>query len=198
MNRLVLIGAGGHARSIIDLVESTNAWEIIGLIGQSHEIGSFVLNYPVLGTDSILEDVYKDCSHALLSIGQLTSSNLRRRLVSSLSDIGFDFPVIVSPHAVVSTHASLGDGTTVGHNCVINSSASIGSHCIINSCSLIEHDVVIDSFCHVSTGVIINGGTSIGSDSFIGSGSILREGLSLPVESIVSAGTRVMGWPLCK
>ena len=193
---LLLIGSGGHARSVIDVVESTGIWRIVGLVGRDHQIGSKVLGYPVVGTDAELARLHDHASHAVVAIGHLGSPEQRIRLVSLMQRHDFDFPVIASAHAVISRHASIGAGSTIGHGAVVNASARIGAHCIINSQALIEHDATVGDHCHISTGVRVNGGVHIGSGSFIGSGAILREGLVIPQHTCISAGKRVMGWPL--
>ena len=196
MKNLLLIGCGGHARSLIDLIESTSKWSISGLVGLPHEVGSMIYSYPIIGSDSDLGTLRKQNDSALLAIGQLPNSEPRRRLAEHLCQFSYNFPVLVSPHAVVSRHAQLSPGTTVGHGAVVNAGAIIGKHCIINSMSLVEHDSVIGDYCHISTGALINGGVSIGSFSFIGSGAVLREGIELPPGSVVGAGKRVMAWPM--
>jgi sugar O-acyltransferase (sialic acid O-acetyltransferase NeuD family) len=196
MKPLLLIGCGGHARSIIGLIESAAEWQIHGLVGLPEQVGSCVLGYPVIGCDDDLHALREECQAAVLAIGQLPDSALRVRFAQQLEQIGFQFPVLISSHAFVSPHAQLGPGTTVGHGVIVNAGSVVGDHCIINSCSLIEHDVHIGHHCHISTGVLINGGVQIGSDSFIGSGAIIRNGLTLPPLTVIGAGKRVMGWPL--
>ena len=196
MKPLLLIGCGGHARSLIDLLESTAKWKLYGLVGLPEQVGSNVLGYPVLCRDSDLPLMHQVCPTALLAVGQLSDSSLRVRLAKQLKEIGFVFPTLISPHAVVSRHARLGVGTTVGHGAIVNAGAVVGDHCIINSRALIEHDVQIGHYCHISTGVLVNGGVRLGSGSFIGSGAMIREGLDLPPLTVIGAGKRVMGWPL--
>ena len=146
--------------------------------------------------DEDLDTLRNLCSNALLAIGQIGISPLRSYLGTKLLSLGYDLPVVISPSAYVSRHSSIDIGTTVGHGAVINAGATIGKNCIINSKSLVEHDVSIGDLCHVSTGVLLNGGSSIGSGTFIGSGSIVRESLQLPENTVISAGQRVMGWPI--
>jgi len=198
VHRLLLIGTGGHARALIDIIESASQWRIVGLVGQSTEIGAKVLGYPVLGCDDNLVDLRDLADGAILALGHLGLATKRQDLAQRLQDLDFMTPTIVSAHAIVSRHASLGPGTTVGHGAIVNAGARVGSHCIINSKALIEHDAIIGDHCHISTGVLINGAVSIGNASFIGSGSMIREGLVLPSQTVVSAGKRVMGWPLTK
>ena len=196
MKPLLLIGCGGHARSVIELIESSREWQIQGLVGWPEQVGKQVLGYTVIGSDDDLPLLREDCAAAVLAIGQLPHSAPRVRLAQQLEQIGFHFPVLISPHAVVSRYAQLGCGTTVGHGVIVNAGAVVGDHCIINSCALVEHDVQIGDYCHISTGVLVNGGVQIGSESFIGSGAMIREGLSLPSFTVVPAAKRVMGWPL--
>ena len=193
---LLLVGCGGHARSLIDVVESSACWHVLGLVGLPEQVGLELLGYPVLGTDQDLPALRARYDHAILAVGQVGLDSIRQRLSTVLSRLGFNMPTVISRHAVVSRHASLGGGTSVGHGVVVNAGARIGEHCILNSQALIEHDVVIENHCHISTGALINGGVSIGSGSFIGSGAIVREGLRLPTNTVISAGKRVMGWPL--
>jgi sugar O-acyltransferase (sialic acid O-acetyltransferase NeuD family) len=196
MKPLLIVGCGGHARSIIDVVETTGLWEVIGFVGLPHEVGSTVLGHPVLGIDADLPHLRTCCDHAILAIGQIGLTSHRPRLALQLKQLKFTTPTLVSRHAIVSRHSSIGPGTTVGHGVVVNAGAQVGRHCILNTRSLIEHDAIIGDYCHISTGALINGGVRIGSGTFIGSGALLREGIELPDCTVISAGKRIMGWPL--
>ena len=196
MKPLLLIGCGGHARSLIDLIETIGLWNIHGLVGQPEDIGKEILGYSVVGTDAQLGDLRQQCDSAVLAVGQLPHPTTRQRLASLLHKLSFQTPSIISLKAHVSRHALVGHGTVVHHGAIVNAGAVVGAHCILNSQALIEHDVHIGDHCHISTGALINGEVSIGNGSFIGSGAMLREGLSIPSNSVVSAGKRVMGWPL--
>jgi sugar O-acyltransferase (sialic acid O-acetyltransferase NeuD family) len=193
---LLLIGCGGHARSMIDVVESSGHWHVLGLAGLPEQVGVEVLGYPVLGSDQDLPSLREQCAHALLAVGQLGFPSNRQRLVLELKRFEFLMPVVISSRAHVSRHAQLGLGISVGHGVIVNAGACVGDYCILNSNALIEHDAVIGDFCHISTGALVNGGAKIGNSSFIGSGAVLREGLDLPPQTVISAGKRVMGWPL--
>ena len=196
MKPLLLIGCGGHARSLIELVESTDEWSIIGLVGLPEQVGNSVLGYPVIGCDGDLASLRSKSEAVLLGVGQIPDPTKRKHLVVQLEQHSFQFPTVISPHSVVSRHAKVAPGTTVGHGAIVNAWAVVGRHCILNSCSLIEHDAVIGDYCHISTGGIVNGGARIGSRSFVGSGSVIREGIELPPFTVVGAGKRVMGWPI--
>lgn len=193
---LIVIGCGGHAKSVIDVIESSGVWSIYGLIGLEHEVGSTVLGYPVIGDDSSLSHHRDFCNNAVIAVGQLPSCDLREQLVSSLSSYDYVFPSIISKSAYVSAHSTIGLGSVIMHGAIVNSGVSIGRHCIINTRAVVDHDCLIDDFCHVSTGALLNGHVSLGSRSFVGSGAMVRECLSLPPQVIIGASKRVMGWPL--
>ena len=189
---LLLIGAGGHAKSCIDVIEQENEFQIIGLVGSPNEVGTRVLGYEVLGTDEDLSELLKFTPFALVSVGQIGVNELRSNLFSKILDLGFRSPVVTSPSAYVSPHAVVGMGTVVMHCATINAGASIGNNCIINSHALVEHDVVVEDHCHIATGAIINGGSSVGRSSFIGSGSSIRESINIGTMCAIGIGVIVL------
>jgi sugar O-acyltransferase (sialic acid O-acetyltransferase NeuD family) len=165
-------------------------------VGLPEQVGSRVLGYPVIGSDADLPSLRVASPAAVLAIGQLPDPRPRQRLAAQLAQLGFQCPVLISPHAIESRHAQLGSGTTVGHGVIVNATAMVGAHCILNSIALVEHDVQIGDYCHISTGALVNGGVRVGSGSFIGSGAIIREGLDLSEQTVIGARKRVMVWPL--
>ncbi len=196
MKKIVLVGAGGHAKSLIDLIKTKEEYKIIGLVSNKHKVGESVLGHKVLGDDSQLKFLREDCEYAVVAVGQIKDSAKRKVLVQNLSLLGFRFPIISSKFSYISKYANIGEGTTIGHGAVINANANIGKHCIINSQSLVEHDSNINDFCHISTGVLINGGVNIGEETFIGSNTMIRENVIIPSKVCISAGKRIMAWPL--
>lgn len=193
---LLLVKCGGHARSLIDVIEIWDRWHVLGLVGDPQQVGEHVLGYPVLGCDQDLPALRRQCPAAIVALGQIGKPTVKQRLAKTLESLGFEQPAVVSRLAHVSRHARLGAGTSVGHGVIVNAGARVGNHCILNSRALIEHDAVIGNHCHISTGALVNGGLTLGDASFIGSGAVLREGLAIPAGSVISASKRVMGWPL--
>jgi sugar O-acyltransferase (sialic acid O-acetyltransferase NeuD family) len=182
---ILLIGAGGHARSCIDVIEREGRFSVAGLIGLPREVGSRVLGYPVLGTDEILPAVLDEYPVVFISIGQIETPEPRLRIFGLLQHGRCELPVIVSPLAYVSRHATLGAGTIVMHGAVVNAGASVGRNCIINSQALVEHDVVVADHCHIATAAVINGGVHIGEGTFVGSNSTVRQGVNIGARCLV-------------
>lgn len=188
MDEIILIGAGGHARSCIDVIETTKKYKIAGLVEKNNSNFKESLDYPIIGTDDDLKKIRKKYNCALVTIGQIKSPKKRIRLFSVLKDLNYRLPIIISPYAYVSEHSTIGEGTILMHNSIINANAIIGENCIINNKALIEHDVSVGSHCHISTGAIINGNVNVGNESFIGSGVITKETISIGSNCIIGAG----------
>ncbi len=191
--KIILVGAGGHCRSCIDVIEQEGRFDILGVVDQDVSgKPSNVLGYPLMGPDKELPDIRKQCDNALIVVGQINSAAVRIRLYEQLKNLGFNLPSIISPLAHVSRHAFVGEGTVIMHGAIVNAAASVGSNCILNSRCLIEHDAVIGDHIHVSTGAIVNGTSKIGKNSFVGSGAVVVHGVDVPANSFVRAGRLVV------
>lgn len=188
---ILLLGAGGHARACIDVIEQEGRFVVAGLIGIAAEVGTRVLGYSVVGTDSDLPRMLPDYPAAMVTIGQITSAGPRVRLFEMLERSGCERPVVVSPLAYVSPHAKIGAGSIVLHGAVVNAGAVIGRNCILNSQSLVEHDALVGDHCHIATGAIINGGVRVGARTFVGSNSTVRQEVVVEHDSLVPMGRRV-------
>ncbi|SEP70640.1 sugar O-acyltransferase, sialic acid O-acetyltransferase NeuD family [Ectothiorhodospira magna] len=150
------------------------------------------MGYQILGSDEDLPSLLTQIPLALITVGQIKSPETRKRLFSIIKKNGGQLPVVKSPDAYCSRHATLGEGTILMHGSLINANACIGENCIINSHALIEHDARVAAHCHVSTGARINGGVSISEGCFIGSGAVIREGVEIGSGAIIGAGQIVM------
>ncbi len=186
---IILLGAGGHCHSCIDVIETEGVFEIAGIVEQegSNKKGS-VLGYPIIGYDNELSKLKEQFEYAFITVGQMGSSILRRKLYKTLTGLNFIVPVLISPFAHVSEHAKIKKGTIVMHQACVNAGASIGNNCILNSKSLVEHDSKIGDNTHISTSVVVNGNSIIGSNCFVGSNSTIVNGAKLPDDYFFKAG----------
>lgn len=189
--KILLLGAGKHAESCIDIIESTKKYKIIGLIGKKNEIGKSVLGYKVTLDDKNIVSLKNKNIDVVVSLGQIKSAEKRKKFYNILKSIKINTPLIVSPLAYVSKYSKIKEGTIVMHGAIINSNVTIGENCIINSNALIEHGVKIGDNCHISTSTTINGEVTIEDEVFVGSGSIIREEIKIKKKSIVPMGTKL-------
>lgn len=191
MNPIVLIGAGGHAASCIDVIETGGNFRVAGIVGMDGELNRRVCGYEVIGTDQDLAKLAAEYRYALITVGQIKSAEDRIRLYRQAREAGFVFPYIGSAHAYISKHAHVGAGSIVMHGAVVNANARVGENCIINSRALIEHDTEVGDHCHISTGAILNGNGIIGDCCFIGSGALTMHGISIGANCLVGIASVV-------
>lgn len=184
--KILLIGGGGHCKSVIDVIELEDKYEIAGIIDKKELIGQKVLGYKIIAGDDDLGELFKKYKYALVTVGHIRSNALRVKLLSLLEKIGYNLPIITSPLAYVSKHANVDNGTIIMHHALVNSDARIGKNCIINTKALIEHDVVIQDNCHISTATVINGGVVVKQNSFVGSNATTKE--YIEVSGFIKAG----------
>ncbi|TGL45831.1 NeuD/PglB/VioB family sugar acetyltransferase [Leptospira perdikensis] len=187
MEELILIGGGGHCKSVIDVIREQGRYNIIGIVDPMIAVGEFVLDVKVLGNDSLLPDLASRFKNFHITVGQIGSSPIRNKIANQMISLGAKFPNIISPKAHISRYANLGVGSVIMHNVTINADATIGDFTILNNHSLIEHDVKIGNFCHISTGAIVNGNVTIENDVFIGSGSVVVQGAKIPSHYFLKA-----------
>lgn len=191
MKNIILIGGGGHCKSVIDVIEQEGTFKITGIIDKSKSLGTKILGYPVIGNDDDLEKLVKENQNAIITVGQLKSSSLRVKLYKLAIKAGYVFPYIISPSAYVSKYSKIGDGSVIMHNAIINPNTTVGENCIINTKALIEHDCSISDHCHISTNATINGGVKIGQNSFIGSNVVTNNNITVDKNSFIKAGSIV-------
>ena len=189
MKKIILIGGGGHCKSVIDVIENEKKYKICGIIDKPELLGTKVLNYEIIGNDTDLEALAKKFKYAFITIGHIKSPKIRIRLFKQAKKAGFIFPFIISPTSYVSKHSKIGKGSIIMHHATVNANTSIGENCIINSKALVEHDCSISNHCHISTNTTINGGVKIGSECFIGSNVTTKENIKIKKNRFVKAGT---------
>jgi sugar O-acyltransferase (sialic acid O-acetyltransferase NeuD family) len=189
---IVLLGAGGHARACIDVLELQGRFRVAGLLGLAPEVGGSVFGYPVLGTEEALLVLLREHANVMVAVGQIKTPEHRIRLFTLARSLGSLLPIIVSPRAHVSRHASLAAGTIVMHGAVVNAGAVVGENCILNSLSLVEHDATIEDHCHIATAAAINSGAHVAAGTFIGSNACVRQGVRIGARCVVGMGQRVL------
>ena len=186
---LILIGGGGHCKSVIDVAESAG-WTILGILDVAENVGKKVLDYTIIGTDDQVSEFAQN-AYFLVTVGQIKNADLRIKLHQKILDTKGKLATIIASDAHVSRYSIIGEGTVVMHKAVVNADAKIGMGCIINTMTNIEHDATIGDFCHISTGAMVNGGCSIGRETFVGSGAVVSNTVSVVERCVIAAGSVV-------
>ena len=190
--KIILIGGGGHCKVVISILKKLDKFEIAGIV-DNYKSESFISGIKIVGTDDDLKNIYKSGIHnALITVGSIKDNTKRYRLFNMAREIGYKFPVIISPEAIVDKNVKIDEGTVIMPGSIINVDSSIGKNCIINTGAIIEHDCAIEDHCHIAPGVHISGAVNIGRLSFIGISATIIQGIKIGKNVTVGAGSVVI------
>ncbi|MFQ6048959.1 MAG: acetyltransferase [Phycisphaerae bacterium] len=188
--RLLIAGAGGHARTLIEAVRSEGIWTVTALTDP--QVRGEVLGVPVVGGDDHLPELYhRGITAALVGVGSVGQADRRILLFGRLRAIGFTLPTIRHGSATVSPAAQLAAGTMVLAAAVVNGGAVIGSNVIVNTAAVVEHDCRIGDHAHLAPRSVLGGQVVIEPAAHIGLGAVVLDGRRVGREAIVAAGAVV-------
>lgn len=189
--KIILLGCGGHAKSVVDAIESDGKYTIVGFVDKESNNFSY-RGYSVIGQDDDLEDFFKQgITRVFVCVGYMGKGKTREELFAKLRHIGYEFPVIIDPTATLAADAVVGEGSFIGKNVVINANAEIGSMCIINTAAVVEHDCLIGDFTHIAVGSVLCGGVTVGQSCLIGANATVIQGREIGDNCIIGAGVVV-------
>jgi len=190
--KIVLIGGGGHCKVVISILKKLDNFEIVGIV-DNRKSESFISGIKIIGSDDDLRDIYKSgIGNALITIGSSKDNTKRYKLFNMVREIGYEFPVIISPEAIVDESVRMDEGTVIMPGSIINIDSSIGKNCIINTGTIIEHDCKIEDHCHIAPGVHVSGAVNIGDLSFIGIGATIIQGIKIGKNVTIGAGSVII------
>ena len=194
MKNIVIIGAGGHAKVVADIIlqrkkilkEDIN---IICFLDDGYQKLSYstIFGIPIQGLTELIGTLKKFNYEYIIAIG---NNKIRKKISEKYSSIRYY--TAVHPTAVIGSGVVIGEGTVVMANAVVNACSSIGVHCIINTGSIVEHDNIIGDYVHISPNATLCGGVKIGSCTWIGAGSNVKQGSTVEEDVIVGMGTIVI------
>lgn len=191
--KLILFGAGGHCRSVIDSIVREQFSEIVILDKKASLIGTKIDGIPVVGIDDARTDLRKQgFDQAFITLGGTVSNSLRSRIASILVSEGFSFPIIRDPSAIISPSSCIAEGTFIAKGVIVNCGAKIGKHVILNSGCIIEHDCKIGDFCHIAPGACMSGSVAIGANSHVGTGASIRQSVTIGHNATIGVGSAVI------
>lgn len=186
--RIVIVGAGGHAKVIIELLRERRDYEPAGCT--SHAPAPAVLGLPILGTDDILPDLRRSgITAAIVAIGD---NRARRDAARRVVEAGFRLVNAISARATVSPSARLGHGIAIMAGAVVNAEAHIADGAVVNTGATVDHDCRIGEYAHVAPGVHLAGGVVIGDGALVGIGSSAIPGVTVGPWAKVGAGSVIV------
>ena len=188
MKKLLILGAGGQGKVVLDLALTCEAWDEIRFL-DGGKIGEEILGYPVIGDLWDYEMFTEQYTYAIVAVG---NNELRLKLIEELLKVGYQVPTFIHPSAIVSQFSTIGPGTIVMPQAVINVSAHVGKGCIVNTGVIIEHDCQIGDGVHLSPLATLGGTVSIGDKSWICLGAKVINNMTIGSKVTVGAGAVVI------
>ena len=192
--RAIGLGAGGHAKVVIEALAAMGGVEVVGLLDPRRDLwGVRILGVTVLGDDDLLPRQYHEgVSHVFIGLGGAADTEPRQRLFDRARSTGLAPLAVTHPSAVVSPSARFGDGSTVLAAAVVNASAELGDNVLVNTRATVEHDCRLGSHVHVATGATLASGVQVGDGAHVGAGATVIQGVRIGSRSIVGAGAVVL------
>ncbi len=193
MQSIVILGAGGFGREVLDIIIAQNKvskrWKILGFIDENPELKGKVLNgYPVLGSFDWFSKIDLKEIRVVCAIGDNIS---KKKVVEKAKGLGLRFANVVHPSVIMTEFVTLGEGVIICAGCILTNQITIGNHVIINLDVTIGHDSIIEDFCTLSPGVHISGRNKIGEGANVGTGAVTIQGIVIGRWSIIGAGAVV-------
>lgn len=188
--KVVIFGSSGHAKVVLDIIESNNNYELIGFIDKFIPKDTSVLNYKVIGDELLLPKLMQKYkfNKGIVGIG---NNFVRSKVVNLVKNIAPDFQFINCIHnsANISKHCKFGEGNVVMPGVSINASSIISDHCILNTNSSLDHDCKMDKFSCLAPNSAVGGNCVIGEYSYVGIGASIFQGVSIDQNCIIGGGS---------
>ncbi|MFH1678192.1 MAG: acetyltransferase [Candidatus Omnitrophota bacterium] len=193
LEKIILIGGGGHCRVIIEAVKKRRQYAIEGIIDPNLDTGEKISGVPVIGNDDSLKEIYiSGVRNAFIAVGSIGDCSLRLRLYKQIKETGFSLPVIMHPSAVVAEDCVIEEGVFIAAGAVINPGTSIGKCAIINTSASVDHDCRIGDFAHIAPKAALNGAVTIKKYTHIGSGTVVNQQITIGENCLIGSGSVVV------
>lgn len=183
MNRLIIVGAGGHGKVIADIAYKNGYTDISFLDDSAKEE---CMGFPVIGNSNEIEVFDDGNTDFVIGIG----SNNTRKIIAEKYDV--NWIELIHPSAQIAFNVSIGKGTVVMAGAVVNAGTTIGKHCIINTSAVVEHDNFIKDYVHISPMVSLGGTVSVEESTHIGIGAVVKNNIDICGDCIIGAGAVVV------
>lgn len=183
MNRLIIIGAGGHGKVVADNALK-NGYININFVDDN--VADSCMGFPVVGTIAEIEKLNDGKTDFIIGIG---NNEMRKKLSEKFK---LNWTTLIHPNAVIASNVTVGVGTVIMAGAIVNTCSAIGDHCIINTASVVEHDNVIENYVHISPKAVLGGNVYIGENTHIAIGATVRNNIKIVRDCIIGAGAVVV------
>jgi sugar O-acyltransferase (sialic acid O-acetyltransferase NeuD family) len=188
--KLIVFGAGGHGKVVIDAILRQGVHEIAFLADADvKRHGSLVSGYEIRSEAAAFEALGTGVNRAIVAVGH---NDVRRHLARIISGKGFSLISIIHPSSIVSPSASIGAGTLVMPGSILNADARIGENVIINTGAVVEHDCDVGDHAHIGPHATLCGGVRVGAGTLVGAGATVLVGVRIGAGAVIGAGSTVL------
>ncbi|HSB03321.1 MAG TPA: acetyltransferase [Anaerolineales bacterium] len=193
-DRCIILGAGGHARVLIECVRASGVAQIHGILDPDRERwGQTLFDVPILGGDELMAQmVAEGVQYFVVGLGSTGNSEARQRLFQMGQSQGLQPLTVIHPACIHSPSAVIGAGSQLLAGSIVNAGALIGKNVIVNSGAIVEHDCQIEDHAHIATGAMLAGSVHVGLGAHIGIGAVVRQGITIGEAAVVGAGAAVV------
>ncbi|GEK84936.1 acetyltransferase [Microbacterium aerolatum] len=189
MTELVLLGGGGHARSLLAAL-TLQGRGVQGYLAPRS--GDLSRDCPYLGDDDVLMQLNPREVQIVNGLGSTASTKARSALYDRVTTLGFSAARVIHPRAFVDPSAALGAGVQVFAGAIVNAGAAIGDDAIVNSGAVVEHDVVVGAHSHIAPGAVLAGAVHLGEGVHVGLGARVIQSVSVAARGVIGAGAVVI------
>jgi len=193
MKNVLIFGASGHGSVVLDCLERSEDYQVVGFIDSYIEKGTKKFGYQILGTEKELPDIFEKFTiyGGVIAIGD---NWIRRQMAERILRIvpNFKFVSVIHPSATIGKGVKIGQGCVIMPGAIINANARIANHCILNTRASLGHDGVMENYSSLAPGVCTGGYMHLGCGSAISLGSKVIENIRIGSESIIGAGSLVL------
>jgi UDP-perosamine 4-acetyltransferase len=194
---VIVLGAGGHAKVVVDLLLKLGRTVLAALEPASPAEPRWLLGVPVEGEEKTLAGLSADRAELALGIGMPPADPIkglatRRALAARYQALGFRFPALIHPGAVIGAECTLGDGAQVMAGTVLQAGGRVGAFAIINTGARVDHDCVLGEACHIAPGATLGGNVSVGTETLVGIGATVRQGTEIGQRVLIAGGAMVI------
>ncbi|UZH55528.1 NeuD/PglB/VioB family sugar acetyltransferase [Salinimicrobium tongyeongense] len=189
---IIIVGTGGHAKVIVDMIHENQEYKIIGFTTINSDSQEFC-GYPVLGDDSVLSEYYdKGLRYAAIGVGAFKDNTLRRTVFEKVTKMGFKVPPLIDASCIISKSAVVKEGAFLARGVILNNDVKIGKNTVVYTASSIDHETLIGDHVLISAGVTIGAYTNIEEGVLCALGSKVVSGVRIGKDILVGAGAVVV------
>ncbi|MCP4701449.1 MAG: acetyltransferase [Gammaproteobacteria bacterium] len=190
---LIIVGAGGHAKVLIDTLLAAGCVNILGITDREPaKSGTNILSIPVIGTDEVINQ-YAPANVLLVNgLGSIGAGDKRMQIFKRFKARGYCFAKVIHPSTLLASETVIGEGAQILAGAIVQTGCKLGDNVILNTRVAIDHDCIIGSHVHIAPGAVLSGEINVGENAHIGTGAVIIQGVNIGAGSVVGGGAAVI------